>query len=86
MIAPHVAAAVYSALLSAIAFGGIWIYAVRGGRLIAAPMGPAAERASIGRFSIGTLAYAGTVALPFASARQRWPCSSPSPCTTASSR
>jgi uncharacterized membrane protein len=66
----HVAAAVYSInlLLAAIAFSCMWVYVVRGGRLIPAPLDPAAERASIVRFGAGTLMYAGCVGLAFVSA------------------
>jgi uncharacterized membrane protein len=66
----HVAAAVYSAnlTLAAIAFSLIWAYAVRHGRLLARPMAPAAERASILRFSVGTFVYAATIGLSFVSA------------------
>lgn len=66
----HVAAAVYSAnlTLAAIAFSLIWVYAVRGGRLLARPMSRGAERASILRFSVGTFVYAATIALSFVSA------------------
>jgi uncharacterized membrane protein len=65
-----VAAAVYSAnlTLAAIAFSLIWSYAVRNGRLIAAPMGRRAEWRSIWRFSIGTFLYAATIGISFASA------------------
>lgn len=63
------AEAVYSAnlTLAAIAFSLIWLHAVRGGRLIAAPMGRQAEWRSIGRFSVGTLLYAATIGISFAS-------------------
>jgi uncharacterized membrane protein len=66
----HVAAAVYSTnlLLAAVAFSAIWAYAVRGGRLISAPMPPAEERQAIVRFGVGTLAYAFTIGLAFVSA------------------
>lgn len=66
----HVAAAVYSAnlTLAAIAFSLIWGYVVRRGRLLARPMAPAAERASILRFSVGTFVYAATIGLSFVSA------------------
>ena len=66
----HVAAAVYSAnlLAAAIAFSLLWLYAVRGGRLIAVAMTPAEERVAIIRYGIGVLIYAATVALAFVSA------------------
>jgi uncharacterized membrane protein len=66
----HVAAAIYSAnlLLAAIAFSAIWTYAVRGGRLLAAPLDRAVERRALVRFGVGTLVYAATVALAFVSA------------------
>jgi uncharacterized membrane protein len=66
-----VAAAVYSAnlTLAAIAFSLIWMHAVRGGRLIAVPLGDRrAEWRSIGRFSVGTLLYAATIGISFVSA------------------
>jgi uncharacterized membrane protein len=65
-----VAEAVYSAnlTLAAIAFSLIWLRAVRGGRLIAAPLGAAAERSSLWRFSVGTFIYAATIGLAFLSA------------------
>jgi len=65
-----VAEAVYSInlTLAAIAFSLVWMHAVRGGRLIAAPMPPREERAAIIRFSAGTFVYAATIALAFASA------------------
>jgi uncharacterized membrane protein len=65
-----VAEAVYSAnlTLAAIAFSLVWTHAVRGGRLIAAPMGRRAEWRSIGRFSAGTLFYAATIGISFGSA------------------
>jgi uncharacterized membrane protein len=64
------AEAVYSGTLTlaAIAFSLIWMHAVRGGRLIAAPMSAGDEWRSIGRFSIGTFLYAATIGLSFASA------------------
>jgi uncharacterized membrane protein len=65
------AEAVYSATLTlaAIAFSLIWMHAVRGGRLLPAPMdGPREEWRSIARFSAGTFLYAGTIGLSFASA------------------
>jgi uncharacterized membrane protein len=64
------AEAVYSGTLtlSAIAFSLIWMHAVRGGRLIAAPLGRREEWRSIARFSAGTFLYAGTIGLSFASA------------------
>jgi uncharacterized membrane protein len=66
-----VAEAVYSAnlTLAAIAFSLIWMHAVRGGRLLAEPIGDRrAEWRSIGRFSIGTFFYAATIGISFASA------------------
>ena len=65
-----VAEAVYSAnlTLAAIAFSLVWMRAVRGGRLIAAPLGAAAERRSLWRFSVGTFIYAATIGLAFLSA------------------
>jgi uncharacterized membrane protein len=65
-----VAEAVYSAnlTLAAIAFSLIWAHAVRGGRLIAAPMGRRPELASIARFSMGTFLYGATIGIAFASA------------------
>jgi uncharacterized membrane protein len=65
-----VAEAVYSAnlTLAAIAFSLIWMHAVRGGRLIAAPMGKREELRSIARFSVGTFLYAATIGIAFASA------------------
>jgi uncharacterized membrane protein len=64
-----VAEAVYSAnlTLAAIAFSLIWIHAVRGGRLIASPLTPKAERQAIVRFSVGTLVYAATIGISFLS-------------------
>ena len=65
------AEAVYSGTLTlaAIAFSLIWMHAVRGGRLMAAPIGsPRDEWRSIARFSVGTFLYAGTIGLSFASA------------------
>ncbi|MDP9221658.1 MAG: TMEM175 family protein, partial [Actinomycetota bacterium] len=66
----HVAAALYSAnlLLAAIAFSAIWGYAVRGGRLLAAPLEAWVERRALVRFGAGTLVYAATVGLAFLSA------------------
>jgi uncharacterized membrane protein len=64
------AAAVYSATLTlaAISFSLIWTYAVRGGRLIAEPLGNARDEwRSIGRFSVGTVLYAATIGVSFAS-------------------
>jgi uncharacterized membrane protein len=65
-----VAEAVYSAnlTLAAVAFSLIWMYAVREGRLIAAPLGRREEWRSIARFSIGTFLYGATIAIAFASA------------------
>jgi uncharacterized membrane protein len=66
-----VAEAVYSAnlTLAAIAFSLIWMWAVRGGRLLAAPLGsPRDEWRSIARFSIGTFLYLATIGIAFASA------------------
>jgi uncharacterized membrane protein len=66
-----VAAAVYSAnlTLAAIAFSLIWMHAVRGGRLIAAPIGDSRDEwRSIGRFSVGTFLYAATIGISFISA------------------
>lgn len=65
-----VAAAVYSAnlTLAAVAFSVIWLHAVRDGRLIGAPLGRRAEWRSIARFSLGSLLYAATIGLSFASA------------------
>ena len=65
-----VAEALYSAnlTLAAIAFSLIWVHAVRGGRLIASPLDRAAERRAILRFSIGTVFYAVTIGISFASA------------------
>jgi uncharacterized membrane protein len=63
-----VAEAVYSAnlTLAAIAFSLLWAYAVRDGRLLAAPIGDrAAEWRSIRRFSVGTLFYAATIGIAF---------------------
>lgn len=64
------AEAVYSAnlTLAAIAFSLVWLRAVRGGRLIASPLGAAAERSSLWRFSVGTFGYAATIGLAFVSA------------------
>jgi uncharacterized membrane protein len=67
----EVAAAGYSGnlTLAAIAFSLIWMYAVRRGRLLAAPIGDArAEWRSIGRFSVGTFLYAATIGISFISA------------------
>jgi uncharacterized membrane protein len=65
-----VAEAVYSAnlTLAAIAFSLIWMHAVRGGRLIAVPLGRREEWRSIWRFSVGTFLYAATIGISFASA------------------
>jgi uncharacterized membrane protein len=65
-----VAEAVYSAdlTLAAIAFSLIWLWAVRGGRLLAAPLGRREEWRSIARFSVGTFLYAATIGVAFASA------------------
>lgn len=63
-----VAEAVYSAnlTLAAIAFSLIWMRAVRGGRLLARPLGDRrAEWRSIGRFSVGTFLYAATIGIAF---------------------
>ncbi|HEY2272512.1 MAG TPA: TMEM175 family protein [Jatrophihabitantaceae bacterium] len=63
-----IAEALYSATLTfaAIAFSLMWAHAVRGGRLLAAPIGDrAAERRSIARFSIGTLFYSVTIGVSF---------------------
>jgi uncharacterized membrane protein len=64
------AEAVYSGTLTlaAIGFSLIWIHAVRRGRLIAAPLPPRDELRSIVRFSMGTVWYAGTIGISFASA------------------
>ena len=64
-----VAEAVYGAnlTLAAIAFSLIWAYAVRGRRLIDHDMTPQQERASIARFSMGTVVYAATIAVAFVS-------------------
>jgi uncharacterized membrane protein len=64
------AAAVYSATLTlaAISFSLIWMHAVRGGRLLAEPIGTRRDEwRSIGRFSVGTFLYAATIGLSFAS-------------------
>jgi len=65
-----VAEAVYSTnlTLAAVAFSLIWVYAVRNGRLILAPMGRREEWRSIARFSVGTFLYAATIGIAFASA------------------
>ena len=65
-----VAEAVYSAnlTLAAIAFSLIWMHAVRGGRLLAAPLGRREEWRSIGRFSAGTVLYGATIGIAFVSA------------------
>jgi uncharacterized membrane protein len=66
-----VAEAVYSAnlTLAAIAFSLIWMRAVRGGRLLAEPLGSSREEwRSIARFSVGTFLYAATIGISFASA------------------
>ena len=62
-----VAEAVYSAnlTLAAIAFSLLWWRAVRGGRLIASPLGRQAERAALARFSVGTFGYAATIGIAF---------------------
>jgi uncharacterized membrane protein len=64
-----VAEAIYSAnlTLAAIAFSLVWRHAVRGGRLIASPLSPRAERQAILRFSGGTFAYAATIGIAFLS-------------------
>jgi hypothetical protein len=61
---------VYSATLTlaAVAFSLLWIHAVRGGRLIAAPMGRREEWQAILRFSVGTFLYGATIGISFASA------------------
>jgi uncharacterized membrane protein len=64
------AAAVYSAnlTLAAIAFSLIWMRAVRGGRLLATPIGSSRDEwHSIGRFSVGTLLYTATIGISFVS-------------------
>jgi uncharacterized membrane protein len=64
------AAAVYSATLTlaAVSFSLIWAYAVRGGRLLAEPIGTSRDEwRSIGRFSLGTFLYAATIGISFAS-------------------
>jgi uncharacterized membrane protein len=64
------AEAVYSGTLTlaAIAFSLIWMHAVRGGRLIAEPLGTSRDEwRSIGRFSVGTFLYAATIGVSFAS-------------------
>jgi hypothetical protein len=43
------------------------IHAVRGGRLIARPLTPTAERQAIVRFAMGTLVYAATIGISFLS-------------------
>jgi uncharacterized membrane protein len=63
-----VAEALYSTnlTLAAVAFSLIWAHAVRGGRLLAAPIGDRhAEWRSIRRFSFGTLFYALTIGVSF---------------------
>jgi uncharacterized membrane protein len=63
-----VAEALYSTTLTlaAISFSLMWAHAVRGGRLLAAPIGDrAAEWRSIRRFSAGTLFYAITIGVSF---------------------
>jgi uncharacterized membrane protein len=64
-----VAEAVYGAnlTLAAIAFSLIWTYAVRNRRLIDHEMTPQQERASIARFSAGTIVYATTIGIAFVS-------------------
>ena len=64
------AAAVYSGTLTlaAVSFSLIWAYAVRGGRLLAEPIGTGRDEwRSIGRFSVGTFLYAATIGISFAS-------------------
>ena len=65
-----VAEAAYSAnlTLAAVAFSLIWLHAVRGGRLIGAPLGRQEEWRSIARFSVGAFIYAATIGLAFVSA------------------
>jgi uncharacterized membrane protein len=63
-----VAEALYSITLTlaAVSFSLMWAHAVRGGRLLAAPIGDrAAEWRSIRRFSVGTLFYAITIGVAF---------------------
>jgi uncharacterized membrane protein len=65
-----VAEAVYGGnlTLAAIAFSLVWVHAVRGGRLLAAPLDARAERSAILRFCAGTLVYLATVGIAFLSA------------------
>jgi uncharacterized membrane protein len=65
-----VAEALYGANLSlaAIAFSLVWVHAVRGGRLLAAPLEPRVERQAIIRFSVGTFVYLATIGIAFLSA------------------
>ena len=63
-----VAEAIYSTnlTLSAVAFSLIWAHAVRGGRLLAEPIGDSAvEWRTIARFSVGTIFYAVTIGVSF---------------------
>jgi uncharacterized membrane protein len=66
-----VAAVVYSGtmLLAAIAFSALWGYVARRPQLLAARVDPVSARASIRRFSAGTLVYLGTVGLALVSAQ-----------------
>ena len=64
-----IAEAAYSAnlTLAAMAFSLIWLYAVRGGRLIDRQLGRRQQWQTIARFSVGTVAYAATIGLSFLS-------------------
>lgn len=66
----HTAAAVYSATMLAVglAFSTLWLAITRTSGLLHAHLDRVAGRAALRRFGVGSVAYAGTVALSFVNA------------------
>jgi uncharacterized membrane protein len=66
----HTAAAIYSAtmLVMGLAFSLFFLSIAHNDALTDAPLSPATVRATLRRFSIGTVIYAGTIGLSFVSA------------------
>jgi uncharacterized membrane protein len=66
----HIAAAVYSAtmLAMALAYSGLWLVITRDPRLLHEQVDPAASRAALVRFGVGNVFYLATVGLAFVNA------------------
>jgi uncharacterized membrane protein len=66
----HVAAAVYSAAMSAMgfAYAGLWLAITRDARILHEDVDPARSRAALLRFGVGAVLYPATIGLAFVSA------------------